>query len=302
MLKLGIVGFGKIARDEHAPAIALTGGLELAGVADPRPVSAAMPIFPTLEAMLAGLPELGAVVLCQPPPARYTAAKVALEAGKHVFLEKPPGVTLGEVEYLRALAAERRLTLFAGWHSRFSQQFNDLRSWCAGRKLQQVSITWKEDVRLWHPGQDWIWEDGGFGVLDPGINALSILTGCLSEPVSLRDATLFIPANRATPIAASMYLETAGGAPVDVAFDWRQTGPQIWRIELEADGGNYCFDQSDAGAASAESPLSAEYRSMYRRFADLVRDGASDVDLAPLRIVADAWSLGRIEPVEPFDA
>jgi hypothetical protein len=39
-----------------------------------------------------------------------------------------------------------------------------------------VEIVWHEDVRKWHPGQQWIWEPGGFGVFDPGINALSIAT------------------------------------------------------------------------------------------------------------------------------
>ena len=46
-------------------------------------------------------------------------------------------------------------------------------SWSSGR------IIWKEDVHHWHPGQRWIWEPGGFGVFDPGINALSVLTEIL---------------------------------------------------------------------------------------------------------------------------
>jgi D-galactose 1-dehydrogenase len=42
-----------------------------------------------------------------------------------------------------------------------------------------VNVIWREDVRVWHPGQDWIWQPGGLGVFDPGINALSIITHIL---------------------------------------------------------------------------------------------------------------------------
>ena len=50
--------------------------------------------------------------------------------------------------------------------------------WLAGRTIRRVECTWKEDVRVWHPGQAWIWEPG-IGVFDPGINALSVLTRIL---------------------------------------------------------------------------------------------------------------------------
>jgi D-galactose 1-dehydrogenase len=44
----------------------------------------------------------------------------------------------------------------------------------------------------------------------------------------------------------------------------------------------------------------AEYRGLYRRFVELTATGTSDVDLAPLRLVADAFLLGRRRTVEPF--
>ena len=54
------------------------------------------------------------------------------------------------------------------------------------------------------------------------------------------------------------------------------------------------------GSIVREAP-EAEYGSLYARFAELVRSGASDVDLAPLQLVADAFMLGRREIVEAFD-
>jgi D-galactose 1-dehydrogenase len=44
----------------------------------------------------------------------------------------------------------------------------------------------------------------------------------------------------------------------------------------------------------------AEYPSLYRRFAEIVKAGTSDVDLAPLRHVADAFMLGKRKFVEAF--
>jgi D-galactose 1-dehydrogenase len=99
-----------------------------------------------------------------------------LEHGRHVLLEKPPGATVGEVHALADLARRQGVTLFASWHSRHAPAVEPARAWLAGRKILGVTITWKEDVRVWHPGQKWIWQAGGLGVFDPGINALSILT------------------------------------------------------------------------------------------------------------------------------
>ena len=304
-IRMGLVGLGKIARDEHLPAIALTEGAELVAVASRNAAVKAYAHYPDLSAMLAGRPDLDAVILCQPPQVRYDAAREALLAGKHVFLEKPPGATLSEVEALVDIAERQGVTLYASWHSRYSAPVEQARAWCAGRTLTRVEINWKEDVRRWHPGQDWIWEAGGFGVFDPGINALSILTEVLEDRVRLIDATLHIPAGRAAPIAAAMAMATTGGLPISAEFDWRQTGPQIWQILFEAGDDRYLFAQGGDDAVNAapgeESTLTQEYRAMYRRFVDLVRAGDSDVDVAPLQLVADACLRGTTCITEPFE-
>ncbi len=304
-IRMGLVGLGKIARDEHLPAIAHTEGAELVAVASRNAAAQGVANYPDLGAMLAARPDIDAVILCQPPAVRYDAARLALLAGKHVFLEKPPGATLSEVEALVDLARRQGLTLYASWHSRYSAPVAQAREWCAMRSLTRITINWKEDVRHWHPGQDWIWEAGGFGVFDPGINALSILTEVLADRVRVIDANLHIPANRAAPIAVEMAMATADGVPISAAFDWRQTGPPIWQIAFEAGEEQYLLAQGGDDAANAadgeESTLTQEYRAMYRRFVELVRSGASDVDIAPLQLVADAFLRGTSCITEPFE-
>jgi D-galactose 1-dehydrogenase/L-arabinose 1- dehydrogenase len=304
-LRIGLVGFGKIARDQHLPAIAGTPGARLVAVASPHAEAPGVASYRDIETMLAAEPELDAVAMCQPPQFRYEAARTALAAGKHVFLEKPPGATLSEVEALIVQAKAQGVTLFAGWHSRHAAAVAQARDWLEGRPLRKATITWKEDVRHWHPGQTWIWQAGGFGVFDPGVNALSILTEILREPVLLSRADLQVPSNRQAPIAATLAMRTAGGIPIEAVFDFRQTGTQSWDIAVEAENGRMLLSEGGNrlavdGVVQA-TPPEREYPTLYRHFLDLVRSGRSDVDLAPLRLVADAFLCGRFETVAAFE-
>ena len=92
---------------------------------------------------------------------------------------------------------------------------------------------WKEDVRVWHPGQQWIWEPGGYGVFDPGINALSMLTEILPQEVLVASARLEIPREPQAPIAVDLQLRTEDGTPIAAEFDFRHTGVQTWDIDLD---------------------------------------------------------------------
>ena len=123
--KIVVVGLGKIARDQHIPA------------------------------------------LRTPPQVRFDIAKLALQRGLSVLLEKPPGISVSEVHALTELAQEHGATLFTAWHSRYACAVEPARAWLASRTLRAVRVSWKEDVRVWHPGQRWIWHAGGLGVFDP---------------------------------------------------------------------------------------------------------------------------------------
>lgn len=303
-LRIAIVGFGKIARDQHVGAIAAVPGATLAAIASRNASLPALPHFATVEELLEKGPPIDAVSLCTPPQVRRAQAAAALAAGKHVMLEKPPGTGVAELDPLIAMAAAARRTLFATWHSRHAPAVEPARQWLAERRIKSVHISWKEDVRVWHPGQGWIWEPGGLGVFDPGINALSILTRILPTPVFVTAAELAFPANCQAPIAANLTLTDISGLPVTAEFDFRQTGPQSWDIVIDTNRGRMTLSNGGArmavdGKVLAEAP-DEEYRGLYRRFVELAAIGASDVDLAPLRLVADAFLLGRRTIVEPF--
>lgn len=303
-IRIAIVGLGKIAHDQHLPAIADSDRFDLVAAASHAGSADGIPVFPTIDALLAAEVAFDAISMCQPPQARFDDAAKAIRAGKHVLLEKPPGATLAEVEALDRLAGAAGSTLFAAWHSRFAPGVHDARAWLTERRINRVEIVWKEDVRRWHPGQTWIWRAGGMGVFDPGINALSIATEILPRHFFLRDGVLEVPANCEAPIAAELNMVGMSGCPVHAVFDFRQEGPQSWDITVETDDGTLVLSQGGAKLAidgvARDVGAEAEYPALYHRFAQLIGEGRSDVDRAPLRLVADAFMRCRREIVEPF--
>lgn len=303
-IRIALVGLGKIARDQHVPAIRGNGAFSLAASVSPHDAGLdGVAHFDSLDALLRQGPAVDAVALCTPPQVRYDLAAQALGRGVHVFLEKPPGATLAEVAALEAQARKVDATLFAAWHSRFAAGVAPARAWLSERRINHVEIVWREDVRVWHPGQAWIWQPGGLGIFDPGINALSIATHILPRPFFLTDATLLMPDNRAAPIAADLRLRDTAGAPIHMDFDWRQTGPQSWDIIVDTDAGTLRLSQGGTVLHLPGETIhgeDVEYPGLYGRFAALIRGGRSDVDTGPLALVADAFLRGRRETTDPF--
>lgn len=302
-VRIGIVGVGKIATAEHLPTIAASPAFTLAAAASRQGRADGVPNYSSIEAMLAA-GGLDAVALCQPPQARYAAARAAIEAGVHVLLEKPPGATVAEVEQLCALATAARVTLFAGWHSRYAGGITAARDWLRSRRIIAVRVDWREDVRASHPRQDWIFEAGGLGVFDPGINALSIATAIL-PPFRLTAASLTFPTNRQAPMAADLRGETAEGAPIVFGFDFLHEGTWTWDIRVETDAGTLALTRGghalSVGDIARPIPPGGEYAPLYAHFAALIPAGRSDADSAPLRHVADAFLIARRVSAPPFD-
>jgi D-galactose 1-dehydrogenase len=304
-LKLGLVGLGKIAVDQHIPAIRQNPKLELVAGCAPSSRPEGLVAYASFEEMLSGHPDIEAVAICTPPQVRHTIAKIAIEAGKHVFLEKPPAATLGEAEAMFAMAKDKGVSLLASWHSRFSPAVEPARDWMSKRAIKSIRIDWKEDVRVWHPGQAWLFEAGGMGIFDPGINALSILTRLLAEPIIVKRAELYVPVNYQAPIQVELDMFTPSQVTIQAEFDFLQTGPQIWSIYVESVGGetlalHHGGAELEVNGKTILKATEAEYSGLYSHFETLVRSGQSDADFSPLRIVADALLLGRRHKTEEY--
>ena len=298
-LKIGLLGIGKIARDQHIPALNANPRFELAACASRNATVDGVPSFPDLESMLAAVPDLHCVSICTPPQAHFDAALIALRAGKHVMLEKPPTATTRQIALLAEEAARRGLTLYQTWHSRCAAGVDAAREYLRNRKVTSGRIIWKEDVHQWHPGQRWIWEPGGFGVFDPGINALSLLTEILPKEVCVEGALLEFPENQQAPIAANLRLRTQDGVEIRAEFDFRQKGEQSWNIELATNSGTLKLAHGgaelsiDGKAVTADASMAGEYPRLYSRFAELCDARRAEVDWRPFQLVADAFLIGE---------
>ncbi|MBO9499199.1 MAG: Gfo/Idh/MocA family oxidoreductase [Novosphingobium sp.] len=302
-LLIALAGVGKIARDQHLPTIAASDRFALAGVVSRHADDLGVPAAATLTELKRQVPDLAAVSICTPPIGRLALIREALDLGLDVMVEKPPAATLSEAEQFEGLARAAGRALYLTWHSREADGVEPLRRWLEGRTIHSVAIEWMEDVRVWHPGQEWIWEPG-IGVFDPGINALSILTRLLPTPVTVEAATLRYPADRAAPIAASLAMASAAAAAITAEFSFDQRGPQTWAMTVRTDAGEAVLRDGGGTLAIDGAPVptesATEYGRLYGRFADLVARRAIDADLAPFRLVADSFLLGRRETVAPF--
>jgi predicted dehydrogenase len=304
-IRIAIIGFGKIARDQHLPSIRGDSRFELVATStrsgDP---GLDLPCFADSAVMFRKMRgRLDAVAICTPPIVRHDIATAALGAGLHVLLEKPPAATLGETEDLARIASAAGRTLFTAWHSQHAAAVPAAAALLAGQRVTGLDIQWREDVRKWHPGQEWIWDPGGFGIFDPGINALSIATRILPDPLFVRQATLFVPANKQAPIAAQLAFSKPGFA---AEMDWRHAEDEEWTIRVST-GDGAALELLDGGARLLVDGVErsvhsrGEYPGLYDRFATLIAAGESEVDREPLRVVADAFLAGRRETVEPFE-
>ena len=305
--RIAIVGLGKIASDQHVPCISKNKNFKLVATVSRNATLQGVEHFTSLAALIKSKVKVDAVALCTPPSVRLQMAREALDAGYHVLIEKPPTPTIGELFAMQAHARKKKRVLYATWHSRMNEAVEEARRRLKGKHVTLLKVTWREDVRHWHPGQEWIWEPGGFGVFDPGINALSIVTHIMPREIFVERATIEVPANKSTAIATQITFKHGDGRAADLSadFDWRQTGTQTWQIEMATDDGMKLNLLKGGtvlevnGKTILEAPME-EYELIYKRFAKLLKDGKSDVDAAPLQLICDCFMLGKPKLVEEF--
>jgi D-galactose 1-dehydrogenase/L-arabinose 1- dehydrogenase len=212
------------------------------------------------------------------------------------MLEKPPAASLIDLAAITQAAHAAEVSLFASWHAREAPGVAVARDWLAGRSIEAIRVRWLEDIRIWHPGQEWILTSVGLGVFDPGINAFSILTALLRPRIEVVHAELVRPAGHDAALSARIGA-ISGGTVIDIELDFLHDGPPCWDIDIVSNGA--VLRLTDGGhhisIDGVAQPLAAthEYAMLYRRFAHLIEQGVSDVDAAPLRLVEDIMAVAQ---------
>jgi predicted dehydrogenase len=311
-LRIAIIGFGKIAADQHVPSIAANDRLELVATSS-RTGAGPEPSFTDWRELLRSVPDLDAVAITTPPSVRYEIARECIQAGFHCMLEKPPSVGLSEIHDLACLAEAKGVTLQTTWHSQHNPAVSTAAKLLAGKRIAGMQVRWQEDVHKWHPGQHWIFEPGGFGVFDPGINAFSILTRIMPGPLFVKSASLKFPSNAHAPVAGEiLFSSPAADGPMTCTLDFLRKEGEDWTIEIRTvdgdeirleKGGSLLFvngEERHAADTAGTPELHGEYPELYREFVDLIDERRSNVDVAPLRLVADCFLLASREETDPI--
>ena len=303
-IRIAIIGFGKIAADQHVPAIAANPRFEMVASSS-RSGKGVGQVFTDWRQLIRSVEGLEAVAITTPPEPRYEIARECLLAGLYCLLEKPPTVGLAQIADLDCLAQAQQVSLFASWHARHHSTVEAAARALAGKRISSMRIQWHEDVHKWHPGQRWIWEAGGFGVFDPGINAFSIATRIFPGALFVESARLSIPENVQAPIAADVtFVSPVADGPLSASLDWRRSGDEEWTIAIEtADGMRISLEGGGSSLSidgeRHEDSGPGEYPDIYRTFLDLIDERSSLVDVAPFRLVADCLLVGERRIVEP---
>ena len=307
-IKIAIIGYGKIAEDQHVPSINGNGRFDLVATSS-RSGQGVARTFTDWRELVHSVEGLQAVAITTPPGPRFDIARECVAAGLHCLLEKPPSAGLAEIAELDCLAKAKGVTLFTTWHAQHHSTVDGAAKALAGRRIKSMEIHWHEDVHKWHPGQQWIWEPGGFGVFDPGINALSIATKIFPGGLFVQSAELQVPQNAQTPIAADLVFSSPqADGPLHASLDWRRTEGEEWTITIEtSDGTRVRLEDGGAkliinGGEPQADDGPGEYPDIYRVFADLIDERRSLVDVAPFRLVADSFLLASTNSVEPVNS
>jgi predicted dehydrogenase len=304
-IKIAILGFGKIAADQHVPAIQANPRLELAATSS-RSGQGVAQTFTDWRELIRSVEGLEAVAITTPPGPRYAIARECLLAGLHCLLEKPPTAGLAQIADLDCLAQAEQVSLFTTWHAQHHPAVAAAAVALAGKRIASMEIRWHEDAHKWHPGQKWIWEPGGFGVFDPGINAFSIATRIFPGGLFVQRAELQVPENAQTSIAADIaFSSPEADGPLTASLDWRRSEGEEWTIAIRTTdgmevrlegGGSILFVDGEPKS----EPGIGEYPDIYREFVELIDERRSHVDVAPMRLVADCLLVGSCRTVEPI--
>ncbi|MBB4569810.1 Gfo/Idh/MocA family protein [Rhizobium leucaenae] len=191
----------------------------------------------TIDELLAN-DELDVIVNLTIPDAHFPVSKRILEAGKHVYSEKPLVLTLEQGEELRRIAKEKGLAVgcapdtFLGGAHQLARKFVD--DGGIGRITSGACYVMSPGMEMWHPNPDFFFLPGGGPILDLGpyyvanlinligpVKRVGAMTSMASETRTITSEPRsgeVIPVK--TPTTIQALLEFVSGATVTLTASW----------------------------------------------------------------------------------
>ncbi|WP_042146671.1 Gfo/Idh/MocA family protein [Paucisalibacillus sp. EB02] len=190
-VRVAIIGIGAIAESTHLRYLLENESTEVVGLVDMDVIRAEAVAkkngishwFRTIEALLENV-EVDAVFICTPNSTHIPIAKKAAEKGVHVFIEKPIGIQIEEVEEYIELARAKKVKTMVGMTHRFRREASILKSYIEQGAFGELYYVKAKLFRGRGTPKGWFTNkelSGGGALMDIGVHVLDLswwLMGC----------------------------------------------------------------------------------------------------------------------------
>lgn len=249
VIKVGIIGIGEIGIIhgdvlEESPR---GSRIFLGGTAGGNPLKAYPNVthYPSHERLLAER-TVNAVSICTPPNTHYRLTMEALEAGKHALVEKPPALTLEQIQEIEEKAQRSGLVLFTAFHAAYSPEVEVAIQEMRGAQISRIAIKYNEDHSKDNPNK-WLFDphqSGGGGVMDSGINAVSVVRKVVpgEAAIVVEQAELTTAPGYRVETQADVRFRV-GGIPTSLSMDWLHPREEH-TITFFTDKGEFVIDKT----------------------------------------------------------
>jgi predicted dehydrogenase len=281
--RIGVVGCGNISATYLRNA-ALFRDLEITRCADlnadaARARSEEFGVAACSVDDLLAAPDIDLVLNLTVPNAHYALSRRALEAGKHVFVEKPLSARASEARELLRIAGERGLQVgsapdtFLGAAGRIARELVD--TGAIGQPVLGTAFMFGRGMEHWHPNPAFYYQPGAGPVLDMGPYYVTALVNLLGPVRAVSAATAIGEAERlitapgplantrfavGTPTTALSLLEFHSGPVVTFCASWDVFRHSNRNIELHGTGGSLRLpDPDNFGDVVAVSTAGADW-------------------------------------------
>jgi predicted dehydrogenase len=263
-LRVGLIGYGFAGRTFHAPVITAVSDLKLAKVVQ-RSGTSAKERYPWVEVVnhvqdLYWDDNIELIVVTTPSTVHYEFVKDALQAGKHVIVEKPFTVTTDEADALIALAKEKGKVLSVFHNRRWDGDFLTVREIIRQGMLGRISeaeFCWDS----YRPSIGTNWRDSGApgtGVFyDLGVHFLDQALCLFGMPATIQADIRTVRENAIADDYFNVVLGYEGGPSVRLKSSAlvRERGPRYTIHGTKGSFVKYGIDPQEQALIQGETPL-----------------------------------------------
>ena len=304
-VRIGLIGAGAIAQIVHLPLLKEMPGARIEALCDVHDHKAraladrlSIPHVFRSDEVLLDSDTVDAVVICSPNHMHERQAIAALEAGKHVLVERPLALNARGVQAVVKAAKKADRTLMVAYNNRFRPDTRGVKSFVTSGELGEIFTihgTWfNRKVRLKRKTWRHRREAGGGAFMDLGVQVLDLCLWMLDYPQAARVCAHLNPGeDMDVEDAAAVLIRLEDGTTISVQVTWSLLGgrdrhhvrllgtagtasTEPLKVVKEAEQG--MLDVTPQIAPGRENAYTASYREELRHFI-LAAQGAVEAEL-----------------------